>query len=367
MHSPCLLVALCHVLSQAGAQFPQFKHFPTTGGATTDIRQRGGGIGPTRQLGNNAPTRQVKTEVYYVDTPEVRRPVNRNRGRTNARARSGSSGRNSPKKLDRERSRPSLNTAAGIRGDPSQTRETTQGVELDTVRRPFIPHFADEVEETFVFQQPVARGQVQPPSAFQQFQPSREQTRDQKPRFLQSSLSRPAPLERQQSLPSKAAPVFTQAASLSSNTIVPPQASAFELFQPRIEQNRAKQFTPPQTLQLRPTQAQQVQQFSAAEGQQFRPPQTKDVTATQRRQFTPPETTPLQLATLSQSRFVSAEKQQQRSFQPPPAQRQQQPLPAQAAPVFNQADSLFSNIIVSPQDGEQGGGVYFSYTAVLGN
>merc|ERR1719244_332808 len=42
-------------------------------------------------------------------------------------------------------------------------------------------------------------------------------------------------------------------------------------------------------------------------------------------------------------------------------QRQQQPL--QTQPVF---DSLFSNTVVAPQQGEQGEGVYFSYTATLG-
>merc|ERR1711970_547865 len=43
-------------------------------------------------------------------------------------------------------------------------------------------------------------------------------------------------------------------------------------------------------------------------------------------------------------------------------QRQQQPL--QTQPVF---DSLFSNTVVAPQQGDQGEGVYFSYTATLGN
>merc|ERR1711970_144431 len=42
-------------------------------------------------------------------------------------------------------------------------------------------------------------------------------------------------------------------------------------------------------------------------------------------------------------------------------QRQKQPL--QTQPVF---DSLFSNTVVAPQQGEQGEGVYFSYTATLG-
>merc|ERR1712106_997895 len=69
-------------------------------------------------------------------------------------------------------------------------------------------------------------------------------------------------------------------------------------------------------------------------------------------------------------RFVAAV-EQPRSAQPQarPAQvqRQQHPIQAQAAPIFDPADSLFSNTIVSPQDGDQGDGVYFSYTAVLGN
>jgi hypothetical protein len=254
--------------------------------------------------------------VDYEDRTEVRKPVSRNRGRTNSRSRSGASIRISPNKPSNERIRPSLDSNAGIRGRPSQTNA-----------RPFIPQFTTEAEDTFVFQQP-ARDQVQPSLAFEQFQPRIEQSRAQ------------------------------QAAPSQTQQFIQPQAQ-------QTRQPQAQQFRQPQAQQTRQPQSQQIvqpraQQFIQPQAQQFRQPQAQQVRqppanglASQQTQQFPPH-------------------QQQRSLQssprrPAPAQRQQQPLPAQAAPVFNQADSLFSNIIVSPQDGEQGGGVYFSYTAVLGN
>ena len=96
------------------------------------------------------------------------------------------------------------------------------------------------------------------------------------------------------------------------------QATPFTQFQPRIEQSREEENTPVFT----------------------------DTTQTHR------------LVPAVRPAPVQRQQVEQQRLEP---QRQEQPL--QTQPVF---DSLFSNTVVAPQQGEQGEGVYFSYTATLG-
>merc|ERR1719347_564569 len=96
------------------------------------------------------------------------------------------------------------------------------------------------------------------------------------------------------------------------------QAIPFTQFQPRIEQSREEENTPVFT----------------------------DTTQTHR------------LVPAVRPAPVQRQQVEQQRLEP---QRQEQPL--QTQPVF---DSLFSNTVVAPQQGEQGEGVYFSYTATLG-
>merc|ERR1719206_356644 len=96
------------------------------------------------------------------------------------------------------------------------------------------------------------------------------------------------------------------------------QAAPFTQFQPRIEQSREEENTPVFT----------------------------DTTQAHR------------LVPAVRPAPVQRQQVEQQRLEP---QRQEQPL--QTQPVF---DSLFSNTVVAPQQGEQGEGVYFSYTATLG-
>merc|ERR1711872_523775 len=107
-------------------------------------------------------------------------------------------------------------------------------------------------------------------------------------------------------------------------------ATPFTQFQPRIEEQD--------------TQAHRL--FPAVEQQQVFQPQPPARPAVVPRQQTQPgqQTQPRQLGRVEQQPV-----------------RQATVLAQQ--PVF---DSLFSNTVVSPQEGEQGEGVYFSYTATLG-
>merc|ERR1719347_965712 len=108
-------------------------------------------------------------------------------------------------------------------------------------------------------------------------------------------------------------------------------ATPFTQFLPRIEQGRVEDTT--QAHRLSP----------AVEQQQVFQPQ-------------PPPAGPAVVPRhQTQPRQLGRVEQQQARQATVPAQGQQ--------PVF---DSLFSNTVVSPQEGEQGEGVYFSYTATLG-
>jgi len=293
----------------------QFAHFPATGGSRKPEVFR-------------PPTRHVEVEKDYDDyndIPEVRQPVNRARGLTNSRSRTGG-------KTRQESSR-------GKQSQPSKSgRDRTAG---GSARRQFKPRF--DVR-------PPAEEQFTPTP--QQFTPAVEQFTPKAQQFtpqVQEQFSQPA---------QQFTPQVQEQFSQPAQQFTPRQ----EQFIPTQEQFAPAQQFAPQQQQFEP--ASQSRFVAAIE--QFKPRIEQPRTQVTQPEVQRTEAVPVPRARPSQHRFTAAQEQRvspvqrQQRPQPPAAPRQVQPV------VFNPEDSLFSNI-VSPEEGTDGDGVYFSYSAVLGS